>query len=64
MVSFSSSNSCLDQKWSKVNPAIFGTIFQSSMGAKARHAFGAHFTSELDILKIVHPSQFHWRYEE
>ncbi len=45
-----------DSKWSKVNPAIFGTIFQSSMGAEARHAFGAHFTTELDILKIVHPT--------
>jgi len=44
------------QKWNKVNPAIFGTIFQSSMGEKARHAFGAHFTTELDILKIVHPT--------
>jgi hypothetical protein len=44
------------QKWNKVNPAIFGTIFQSSMGVEARHAFGAHFTSELDILKIVYPT--------
>jgi type I restriction-modification system DNA methylase subunit len=44
------------QKWNKVNPAIFGTIFQSSMGKEARHAFGAHFTTELDILKIVHPT--------
>ena len=42
--------------WSKVNPAIFGTIFQSSMGKEERHAFGAHFTSELDIYKIVHPT--------
>ena len=44
------------QKWNKVNPAIFGTIFQSSMDAEARHAYGAHFTTELDILKIVHPT--------
>lgn len=44
------------KKWNKVNPAIFGTIFQSSMGKKARHAFGAHYTSELDILKIVQPT--------
>ncbi|MDR6301682.1 DNA methyltransferase [Mesonia maritima] len=44
------------RKWNKVNPAIFGTIFQSSMGKDARHAFGAHFTSELDILKIVQPT--------
>ena len=43
-------------KWNKVSPAIFGTIFQSSMGKEARHAYGAHFTSELDILKIVHPT--------
>ena len=48
--------------WNKVNPAIFGTIFQSSMGAEERHAFGAHFTTELDILKIVHPTIIHpWR---
>jgi hypothetical protein len=32
--------------WSKVNPAIFGTIFQQSMDAEDRHAYGAHFTSE------------------
>lgn len=42
--------------WGKVNPAIFGTIFQSSMDKDERHAFGAHFTSELDIYKIVHPT--------
>ena len=44
------------KEWGKVNPAIFGTIFQSSMDAEERHAFGAHFTSELDIFKIVHPT--------
>lgn len=44
------------KSWQKVNPAIFGTIFQSSMDADERHAYGAHFTSELDIYKIVHPT--------
>ncbi|MFT7590053.1 MAG: type I restriction-modification system DNA methylase subunit [Limisphaerales bacterium] len=44
------------KRWNKVNPAIFGTIFQSSMGKEERHAFGAHYTSELDILKIVQPA--------
>lgn len=44
------------KNWSKVNPAIFGTIFQQSMDAKERHAFGAHFTSEADILRIVTPT--------
>ena len=42
--------------WSKVNPAIFGTLFQHSMDAKDRHALGAHFTSEADIQRIVGPS--------
>ncbi len=42
--------------WSKVNPAIFGTLFQHSMDAKERHALGAHFTSEADIQRIVEPT--------
>ena len=42
--------------WSKVDPAIFGTLFQHSMGKEARHALGAHFTSEADIQRIVGPS--------
>lgn len=44
------------KNWSKVNPAIFGTIFQQSMDAKERHAYGAHFTSEADIMRIVIPT--------
>ena len=42
--------------WSKVNPAIFGTIFQGSMDANRRHAAGAHYTSEADIMRIVKPT--------
>ena len=42
--------------WSKVNPAIFGTIFQQNMDETERHAYGAHFTSETDILRIVTPT--------
>ena len=44
------------EDWSKVKPEIFGTLFQSSMGADERHAYGAHFTSEADIYKIVLPT--------
>jgi hypothetical protein len=44
------------QDWSKVNPAIFGAVFQASLGRRQRHAFGAHYTSEADILKIVLPT--------
>lgn len=42
--------------WSKVRPEIFGTIFEHSLDKAERHAFGAHFTSQLDILKIVKPT--------
>ncbi len=42
--------------WARVNPVIFGTLFQGSMDAGARHALGAHFTSEADILRVVQPS--------
>lgn len=45
-----------EENWSKVQPPIFGTLFQSSMGKERRHAFGAHFTSEADIQKVVLPT--------
>ncbi|MEX2581622.1 MAG: DNA methyltransferase [Verrucomicrobiales bacterium] len=45
-----------DQNWALVKPEIFGTLFQSSMDADERHAFGAHFTSEFDIQKVVGPT--------
>lgn len=48
--------SASDENWSKVQPPIFGTLFQSSMDAKERHAYGAHFTSEADIQKVVLPT--------
>lgn len=44
------------EKWSKVEPAIFGTLFEGSMGKEERHALGAHFTSEADIQKVVLPT--------
>lgn len=44
------------RNWSKVNPAIFGTLFQQSMDAKVRHQHGRHFTSEADIQRIVGPT--------
>ena len=42
--------------WSKVDPAIFGAIFQHSMGKAKRHAYGAHYTHEADIQRIVGPT--------
>ncbi len=45
-----------NHNWSKVNPSIFGTLFQDSMDKERRHALGAHFTSEADIQRIVGPT--------
>src|SRR6266567_7651771 len=44
------------EDWSKVRHEIFGAIFQDSMDKVDRHAFGAHFTSEFDIRKVVGPT--------
>ena len=42
--------------WSAVRPEIFGTLFEGSMDAGERHAHGAHFTSQVDIVKVVGPT--------
>ncbi|MDB5438125.1 MAG: modification methyltransferase-related protein [Caulobacteraceae bacterium] len=44
------------QNWSKVNPTIFGSLFQRSMDPKEQHKAGAHYTSEPDIHRIVGPT--------
>lgn len=44
------------QDWSKVRPSIFGSIFEASMDPEKRDNLAAHYTSELDIQKIVFPS--------
>lgn len=41
--------------WSAVRPEIFGTLFETSMDAGERHAYGAHFTTQADIMHIVGP---------
>jgi hypothetical protein len=41
--------------WSRISPAIFGSLFQSVMDTKARRNLGAHYTSEKNILKLIGP---------
>lgn len=41
--------------WSKISPAIFGSLFQSVMDEKARRNLGAHYTSEKNIMKVIKP---------
>ncbi|MCL2127429.1 MAG: N-6 DNA methylase [Treponema sp.] len=46
---------CCALDWSKISPAIFGAMFQSVMDDDQRHDIGAHYTSEENILKLIHP---------
>jgi type I restriction-modification system DNA methylase subunit len=46
---------CCYIDWSKISPAIFGSMFQSVMNPKERRNLGAHYTSEANILKLIGP---------
>ena len=46
---------CCYTDWSKISPAIFGSMFQSVMNPKERRNLGAHYTSETNILKLIKP---------
>ena len=46
---------CGRLNWHEISPAIFGSMFQGAMNKKERRNFGAHYTSEENILKIVKP---------
>ena len=44
-----------ERDWSKVSPAIFGSMFQSVRDEETRHEMGEHYTSEEDVLKTLNP---------
>lgn len=55
---------CALLDWSEISPAIFGSLFQAIMHfddeaanakTKKRREFGAHYTSEENILKTINP---------
>lgn len=46
---------CCYIDWSKISPAIFGSMFQSVMNPKERRNLGAHYTSEKNIMKLIKP---------
>ena len=45
-----------DQDWAKINPSIFGALFEGTMRSNERHKYGAHFTSEVDMLHVITPT--------
>ncbi len=42
--------------WRKVDPTIFGSLMEGFLGHDLRWAIGAHYTHEVDIMKIVRPT--------
>ena len=44
-----------DFDWSRVSPAIFGSLFQSVMDPNERRKGGSHYTSEANIMKVINP---------
>ena len=46
---------CCNFDWSKISPAIFGSLFQSVADKIKRRSLGEHYTSEKNILKTIDP---------
>jgi len=46
---------CCYFDWSKVSPALFGSLFQAVLLPEEQRKGGAHYTSERNILKTIHP---------
>jgi SAM-dependent methyltransferase len=42
--------------WTLVDPHIFGVVLQAIMDDDERHATGAHYTAEQDIMRVVGPT--------
>jgi hypothetical protein len=45
--------SCTHFDWSRISPAIFGSLFQAVMEPRERRQIGGHYTNERDILKLI-----------
>lgn len=48
-------NAC-EYDWRQVDPTIFGSLMEGVLGRSRRWALGAHYTHEVDILKIIIPT--------
>lgn len=46
---------CCAFDWSRISPAIFGSLFQGILDKGERRQIGAHYTTERNILKVIRP---------
>ena len=44
---------CCGFDWSRISPAIFGSLFQAVMEPRERRQIGGHYTAEHNILKVI-----------
>lgn len=45
-----------ESDWARVQPSIFGSLMEGGLGHDMQWAFGAHYTHEADIRKVVTPT--------
>ena len=55
---------CAAFDWSRISPAIFGSLFQYVMDEKKRRNLGAHYTDEYNIKKVIKPLFLHQLWDE
>jgi type I restriction-modification system DNA methylase subunit len=46
---------CTQFDWSKISPAVFGSLFQAVKSKEARRTLGEHYTTERNILRALAP---------
>lgn len=46
---------CCNFDWSEISASIFGSLFQGVMDEVERRQLGAHYTSEINIMKVIQP---------
>lgn len=46
---------CIQFDWSKISPAVFGSLFQAVKTKEARRTLGEHYTTEHNILRALAP---------
>jgi hypothetical protein len=46
---------CTEFDWSKISPAVFGSLFQAVKSKEARRTLGEHYTTEHNIMRALAP---------
>ena len=46
---------CCEFDWSRISPAVFGSLFQTVKSKFARREMGEHYTTEANIMRLIGP---------